>query len=314
MVFAAVFSVGLGGVALWLGRGRLEPDRRVVSIAVSTSGRWIAAGTRIGSITILDQEHPGHLQQFQAGAGKLNDLQFSPDERMLAVANRSLNVYSVGSADSPRSLRSDDRNYGTVRFSADGKRLLTTTGAATIEVLDANSGELQLSICCSTIAGEAAFSSDGSMIVSAGHWPAFWDARSGTLVLRLTGDREFETLRPIAINPQRDWVLMGSQNGRLYAWNLRTGRRVTTSPAHAGYVDSIAIPKGSPWIAYSSVGGPIRLWNPETEAEQQPAHMIATSNLVAGAQPHMLIFGTETGFVEVWDIADGRLSRRYDMR
>jgi len=159
------------------------------------------------------------------------------------------------------------------------------------------------------------------MIVTAGHWPAFWDARSGKLIRRLTENREFLTFLSIALDPVRAWTLMGSQDGSVHAWDLRTGQPTETSrrtylPSVISrqYVDSVATVKDIPSIAYVCRGGRVRMWYPETEAEQQPAHMVATSNLVAGAQPHMLIFGTETGFVEVWDIAQGRLSRRYDVR
>jgi WD40 repeat protein len=314
-VFAAVIAMGLAGIGLWLGAGRdREPDRRIVSIAVSSSGRWIAAGTRTGSVTILDQNNTGSLQRIRAGSGELNDLQFSPDERSLATANGSLTMYSVEGGSLLRTLRSDDRNYGTVRFSSDGKRLLTITGSATIEVLDVDSGVIQLTICCSTIYGDTAFSPDGSMIVTAGHWPAFWDAKSGRLLRRLTRDREFETFRPIAFDTSRGWVLMGSQDGRVYAWDLRTGQRTVTSAGHAGYVDSIAVPKDSRWIAYATLGGPVRLWNPDSGTERMSGLAIASSNLVTGSQPHSLLFGTDTGFVELWDAAEQKVSRRYDLR
>jgi WD40 repeat protein len=254
------------------------------------------------------------LPRLHASTGELNDLQFSPDERSLAIANLNLTVYTVKDLTLLGTLRGDGRNYGTARFSADGRRLLTTTGAATIEVMDANSGETQTNICCSTIYGEAGFDPDGTMIVTAGHWPALWDARSGKLVRRLTRDREFEAFGPIAFDPVRGWIFMGSQDGRVYSWDLRTGQRTAISSGRAGYVDSTAAFGASPWIGYGTPGGPIRLWNPDNGEERQLAGAAATSNLVAGAEPNSVFFGTEAGFVELWDIASSKLSQRYDLR
>jgi WD40 repeat protein len=281
---------------------------------VSASGRWIAGGTRTGSIAVLDRDNPGILQRISDDAGVLNDLQFSPDERWLAVANRGLTAYSVADLSRPRSVRSDDRNYGTVRFSSDGRRLLTITGSATIELLNADSGKLELTVCCSTIGGEAAFSPDGSMIVTAGHWPAFWDSRSGKLIRRLTRDREFLTFLSIAFDPIRGGVVMGCQDGRVYAWDLQTGQRAAMSPGHAGYVDSLAVLSDSPWIAYASQRGQVRLWNPDSATERATRAMTASSNLVAGTRPHSILFGTEAGFVELWDTADEKMSSRFDLR
>jgi WD40 repeat protein len=313
VIFAAVFGATLVSIGLWLGaEPNREPDRRIVSVAVSFSGRWIAAGTRAGSITVLDRERPGTLRRIQADSSEPNDLQFSPDERLLAIANRGLSVLSVEIQSQPRILRSDGRNYGTARFSTDGRRLLTITGSATVEVLDTNSGALQLKICCSTIYGETTFTPDSMVIVTAGHWPAFWDVRSGKLARRLTGDREFQTFRPIAFDPMRGWVLMGSQDGRVYCWDMRTGQRTATSQGHSGYVDSIIV-EDSPWIAYSTFGGAVRLWNPDSQSDRLLGPT-ATSNLVVGTQPHSLFFGTETGFVELWDTAEQKIIQRYDLR
>lgn len=313
-MFAVAFGLSVAGVLLWLTAGRHhEADHRIVSIAVSSSGRLIAAGTRIGSITLLDSDKPGQPQRINVSSGELNDLQFSPDERFLAIANLGLTVHSVHDLSLSRNLRSDDRNYGTVRFSSDGRRLLTVTGSAAIEVLDVDSGKTRLTVCCSTIYGEAAFRPEGSMIVSAGHWPALWDAQSGELVRRLTGDREFQTFRPIVFDLPRGWILMGSQDGRVYAWDVRTGEHTATSRGQAGYVDTIAVLQDSPWIAYSSLGAPLRLWNPDNGTERPLGPTPATSNLVA-IPPRSILFGTEAGFVELWDTTTGAMSRQYDLR
>ena len=313
-VFAVAFGLSVAGFVLWRAAGQHgEADHRIVSIAMSFSGRWIAAGMRTGSITGLNRDHPGLLRRIHADSGELNDLQFSPDERFLAIANRKLTVHSLQDLRQSHSLRSDDHNYGTVRFSSDGSRLLTITGLATIEVLDSGSGELQLKICCSTIYGEAAFSPDGSMIVTAGHWPALRNFRSGNLLRRLTGDREFQTFRPIAFDVVRGWILMGSQDGRVYAWDLQTGERTATSRGQAGYVDTIAVLRDSPWVAYSSLGGPVRLWNPDNGMERLLGPK-TTSNLVAGTQPNSVLFGTDAGFVELWNISEDRMLNRYDLR
>jgi WD40 repeat protein len=313
-VFAVAFGLSVASLVVWHESRRPRAvDHRIASMALSSSGRWIATGTGAGSITLLDLKLPWHRQRINASSGELNDLQFSPDERFLAIAKRRLTVHSVQDLSLSHSLRSDDRNYGTARFSSDGRRLLTITGSAAIEVLDTGSGELQLKICCSTIYGEIAFSPDGSMIVTAGHWPALWNAQSGNLLRRLTGDREFQTFRPIAFDVVRGWVLMGSQDGRVYAWDLRTGKRIATSGSQAGYVDTIAVPQGSPWVAYSSFGGPVRLWNPDNGIERLLGPK-TTSNLIAGTQPHSVLLGTESGFVELWNVSEKRMLNRYDLR
>ena len=115
-------------------------DSRIVSVAVSRSGSWLAAGTAAGRIAIRRLGGVPRPIQIRSGNGALNDLRFSPDERWLAIANRGLTLLRMDNPNAPLVLRDDGRNYGTVSFSPDGKTILTITGSGTIEALDASTG------------------------------------------------------------------------------------------------------------------------------------------------------------------------------
>src|SRR6516164_3595325 len=94
----------------WLPNRQEEPDSRIRRLAVSGSGRWIAAGTAKGRVTIWDRRQLRQPRSIQAPHGILNDLQFSPDEESLIIANRRLEVVSVRKPEERRFLRVDDRN------------------------------------------------------------------------------------------------------------------------------------------------------------------------------------------------------------
>jgi WD40 repeat protein len=269
-------------------------DRRISNLALSPTGAWIAAGTAQGPVRISNGR-PGTASGFiPLRRGPLNDLQFSPDERLLAVAGKDLILYPLEQPAAPRHLRSDGRNYGTVRFSRDGQTVLVVTGAGRIELLDTRSGATRLSICCSTVYGEAAFTQDERCIANAGHWPALWDSRSGQLIARLTKDRQFHAFGPIAFDPARGTILMGSQDGRVYCWDLTTRQLSAMSPPHAEYVNTIVV-LSTGLVAYAGFGGTVRLWNPRTGQEQSPTPAHPTSNLVLGPDGTSIVFGTSDG-------------------
>ncbi|MGA2773320.1 MAG: hypothetical protein ABSG26_21150 [Bryobacteraceae bacterium] len=96
----------------------------------------MAAGTAQGPITISDGRPGTATWQVSLRRGPLNDLQFSPDERLLAIAGQDLGLYALEQPAAPRFLRSDGRNYGTVRFSHDGQSVLVVTGDDAIEYWD----------------------------------------------------------------------------------------------------------------------------------------------------------------------------------
>jgi WD40 repeat protein len=106
------------------GSKNLPVGRRVSNVALSSSGRWLAAGTTQGKIAVWDQVHPDAAEQITFPYGSLNDLHFSPDEHVLAIASKDLGIFAPADSAAPRLLRSDHANYGTTRFSLDGQNLL----------------------------------------------------------------------------------------------------------------------------------------------------------------------------------------------
>src|SRR5713101_491265 len=193
---------------VFIGSKNPPVDRRVSNVALSASGRWLAAGTAQGEITVWDQTRPDAPQRVAFPHGSLNDLHFSPDEQVLAIASEDLGIYDLTKSTAPRLLRSDHEHYGSVRFSQDGQTLLVITAASLIETIDTQSGALRLKICCDSYYGEVVFTPDGQTIANAGHWPRLWDARSGRLVAALAANREIATLRPIAFDASRGTILM----------------------------------------------------------------------------------------------------------
>lgn len=305
VIALAVLVISVGAWFVFVGSRNPPIERRVSNVAVSRTGRWLAGGTSHGEITVWDRTKGTTPRQVDFHQGPLNDLQFSPDETLLAVASRDLGLYGLGQLDTPRLLRSDQRNYGTVRFSQDGKKLLVITGTSAIESLDAYSGSTQLKVCCSSIYGEVAFTPDGRAVANAGHWPGIWDAHSGQLVGRLTTNRQFYTFRPIAFDDARGAVLMGSQDGRVYVWDLTTKQLVAISPPQAGYVDTLAV-SATGWVVYAGFGKMLRLWNRQTGTQRSLPAALPTSNLILDPDGASVIFGTADGRIESWDTRTGQ--------
>jgi WD40 repeat protein len=301
---ATVFCVWI--VLLSSRKPRVE--RRISNVAVSRTGNWLAAGTAQGKITVWNERSGGAPHQITFPYGSLNDLRFSPDGHVLAIASRNLGVYGPAGSAAPRLLRSDNENYGSVRFSRDGQKLLVVNGRSVMETIDSHSGALQLKVCCSSIYGDAAFTPDGQAFANAGHWPGLWDARTGRLLGRLTANREFETFRPIAFDERQGTILMGSQDGRVYVWDLTKRELVTVSPPQSEYVDTLTV-SNTGWVIFAGFGESVELWNPNTGQHRVLTRARPTSNLVLYADGKSIIFGTAKGYVEFWDVRTGERIR-----
>jgi WD40 repeat protein len=279
----------------------LKLDRVITYIVCSPSGRRLAVGTRNGLIAICDLTKPGSCGITSVDRGILNDLQFSPDERFLAIANEDIQFLALEPSENSFLLRADRQNYGTVRFNKSGTELLTVTGRSKIDVINLETRSTAITICCSSIFGEVAFSLNGNLILNAGHWPRVWD-EYGHLVRSLTSDRQEETFRPIAIDESMRVVFMGSQDGRVYAWDLKDYKLLMKSHPRDDYVDTIAVLDAIHTVAYCGFGKSLKLWNAQNGAESELQEIKPSSNLIALADGHSVVFGTNKGTVETWDL------------
>jgi WD40 repeat protein len=305
LIALALSAVSLCVWLVFVGSRNRPIERRISHVALSGTGRWLAGGTSQGKIAVWDQAGGTAPRQIDFRHGSLNDLQFSPDETLLAIAGGDVGIYDLQRSAGLRLLRSDERNYGTVRFSRDGQTVLVITGTSVIETLDPHSGATRLKVCCSSIYGEVAFTPDGKAIANAGHWPGVWDARSGLLVGRLTTNRQFYTFGPIAFDRTRGAILMGSQDGRVYVWDLTTKQLVAISAPQPEYVDALAV-SATGWVVYAGFGKMLRLWNPWTGQQRSWPAARPTSNLILAPDGASIIFGTADGGIEFWDAGTGQ--------
>jgi len=94
---------------------------------------------------------------------------------------------------------------------------------------------------------------------------------------------------------------MGSQDGRVYAWDLKDKQLVARSAAQPAYIDTLAV-SSTGWAVFAGFGSTVQLWNPATGQRRTLPAARPTSNLVVGADGTAIIFGTADGEIEFWDI------------
>lgn len=279
-------------------------ERRVAQVAISSSGAWYAAGSYDGHFAVWQPDHPDQPQLFRITGVTPRSLAFDPGDTQVAIAHHSgLSLVSVAELQPPRHIRADT-GFREAAYSPRTGSLLAVTDRHSLEWIGGFS-------CCGWSNG-AAFSPDGSIIATTGAWPALWNTESVKLIGHLTTEGEYAEFGPAAFDKMRGWVIMGSRDGRVYAWDIETAElRGKSEPA--GAVDSIAVLKNSPWIAFAMTGAPIHLWNPDT-GETRVIEALPYSNVVAGPEPASILFGNYAGSVELWNAETGEVLSRFTLR
>lgn len=266
----------------------------IVRVAVSRSGRYLAVADSAGRVRVHDSGSRGS-SEFDVAAGPVNDLRFSPDESTLAIAAREMWLWRHRSASAARALTQGSPNYGSAAFLPSGVALATVTGRGVLEMLETASGKVLWSQCCTSIYGDAAVDPRGFRVVTAGHWPRVWEARTGRLLGPLVSERSEPAFGPAAFSPDGRNLWIGCQDGVLRQWEAASLTLLQSLPAQPGWIESIALPPSGDAVAFTVRSRGIFLWNGSIQRLQADT---PSSNIVFDASGSRLLAGT----------ADGRLA------
>jgi WD40 repeat protein len=281
--FAIALGLGAAVAALWWIASDAPPeDRRIVRVAASASGRWLAAGSASGEAAVLEREgRQAVIARARIEGRVLNHLQFSPSADLLGIAARDLWIWRFGRREAPLRLRAGGRNYGMVEFDPEGATILTVTGEGRMERIDLASGRTLWEACCTSIYGEVRFSPDGRTVVNAGHRPGLWDAATGERLESFEPDRSAPAFGPVAFDTARGVVCLGSQDGSVLCRDLATRKRAEAPPRQPGWIEGIAFSRDGASAALLVRGVGVRLWERDAGAmhavEGEPTSDLAST-------------------------------------
>jgi WD40 repeat protein len=301
------------GAAWWLSGYRPVPDARIVRVAISPSGRWLAAASGSGIVSVI-AAGPGMLvARVAVSGGVCNDLQFAPADDALAIAGRSLWVWKFHGPELPRRVRPDTVNYGTAEFDGAGDTLLTVTGEGLIERIEVRTGTTRWSACCTSVYGEARYAPGGRTLVHGGHYPSRRDADTGAVRERLIPGRSTPAYGPVAFDPVRGQVCFGSQDGTVLCRDTVSMTAAPGPPRQPGWVESLAFSVDGERAVLAVKGAGLRVWDRLTGTVSRTSGTPA-SNVALSGDGSSVVFGTADGRVEFRNARTGDLARTVDCR
>ena len=146
-------------------------------------------------------------------------------------------------------------------FNADGSKLVTASHDNTLRTWDVRTGALESVLQghssevtdCSYLGNGKilSVSSDGTLVI--------WSA-SGEIMTRLQAN---ESLTTCSVNPNDPQiVVVGSESHHLTAWNIETGRIISSHSAHKDWITRCTFRPDGHLIASSSDDHTLRIWDP----------------------------------------------------
>ena len=157
-----------------------------------------------------------------------------------------------------------------------------------------------------------ALSPDGQTLVSASFGTIrIWNVRTGRLVRTLNPVHSKKSVNTLAVSPDSSILASGGSDNNLILWDLKTGRRMRTIPAHKAAVNSIAFSNDGQTIASGSDDKTVRLWNVRTGSRLLTliGHAGAVNAIALSRDGQTLASGGEDKTVRLWNLGTGEVRR-----
>jgi len=168
----------------------------------------------------------------------------------------------------------------SLRFSADGRRLLVASGVTGLygraAIYDLATSEL-----LSEMIGHqddvqvAIYSPDERLVATAGydHKIILWDAASGTPIRRLDGHNG--AVFTLAFSPDGQVLVSGSADETVKVWQVETGRRLDTMSQPTAEVLTVAVTPDGQQVLAGSADSRLRVWRLVSKTDERTNPIIA---------------------------------------
>ncbi|MGH7495081.1 MAG: caspase family protein [bacterium] len=249
----------------------------------------------------------GAYQQLWCSPGILsdiNDIAFSPDGKLLAIAGNdgTVRLGDMQTGVEHHALHGHNHSVMAVAFSPDGRWLASASLDSTIRLWEVTSAS-HVQTIVGTRGGvlSLAFSPDGKWLASAAGdsviriWN-FLKGQPGSIIR----NQSMGALQRVAYSPDGRYLASASADQTVRVWDLSSH-----SIKHQFAGESFAFSPDGKWITISNAGGSIRLCELRTGAEQHSfsGHRASVTAMVFSPGGKWLASAAQDSTMRIWDLS-----------
>jgi WD40 repeat protein len=303
------------------------------SAAISPDGMHVLT-LRDGSLSLWDAATGNELRSFSGGGWSVS---FSPDgARILS----GLRLWDAADGHVIRDLEGYGVEVTRVGFSRDGSRILSgskgtlqiwdaasgrpfphanidvplafsadgTLVLSKFDLRNASSGQLIRSFGGAPASASAAFSPDGSHVLTGGRHDEFnlWDAGNGRVIQSFKGHAGYVVA--VAFSPDGTRILSGSDDVTLKLWDTASGQLLHSFDEHSDTINSVAFSPDGTRVLSGSDDNTLKMWDAFSYRLLQTfkGHSGPVRSVAFSPDGARVLSGSQDNTVKLWDAATGQ--------
>lgn len=301
--------------------GGIDQSIQELSIAVTSDGRRVLAGSSNGRLTIWDITNEAVSQYYEGHLESVNDLAFSPDGQHIATVSSdfSVKIWDTETAELLSSLEAHNTLANTVDYSPDGKYIASGDDQGEIVIWDAQSGEVVEQF---VLNGDAAVTTVVYTLDGTGLFVALDDGRLLLLDAK-TGQQRQEykghnrRIMVVVVSPDGKSVAGGSADGEIIIWNIADGKEISRynqmpTGEHLQRIVALDFNPAATKLLFGTLDGVLALWD-LTDGTATVLEKAERGIWTVDFNPdgRYAVSGDADGTLTLWDTWDGGALRRF---
>jgi WD40 repeat protein/tRNA A-37 threonylcarbamoyl transferase component Bud32 len=292
----------------------------VKSVAISPDGEMIVSGSNDKTIKIWNLKTGLLINTLTEHFDMVYSIAISPDGQTLVSGSydKTIKIWNLKTGVLKTTLTGHISLVYSVAISSDGQTLVSGSNDKTIKIRNLETGKLKTTLTGhSNWVNSVTISPDGQTLVSGSNDKTIkiWNLQNDYNInnftffplfledkLKTTLTGHTDRVNSVAISPDGQTLVSGSNDKTIKIWNLKTGALKTTLAGHSNWVNSVAISPNGQILVSGSCDDTIKIWNLKTGALKTTlaGHSQSVNSVAISPDGETIVSGSRDNTIKVW--------------